>query len=154
MQPEITAKIGAMFSTFKQVRHSILHRESVPIETRMALCQGILFTRGLHQAGTWPQLYASEFTRVHTAVMKRYSSVFHSSQDGARAPSHAVVSSHDDFIAPAIMILYMRLCLFSRVCLNGPLTLCVVLSRTVGVRRSWMTAVAEDLDMLSERAGA
>ena len=78
--------------------------------------QGVVFTRGLHQSSTWPQLYAAELLRVHTAVMQVYSSALREDDDVRGAPSHEAIAQCEGFIAPAIMILYMRLCLFTRAC--------------------------------------
>ena len=46
MHPEISAKVSAMQSVFKQLRFSVFQRRANPVETRLSLCQGVVFARG------------------------------------------------------------------------------------------------------------
>eukprot|EP00959_Pyramimonas_sp_CCMP1952_P396365 8304670-Pyramimonas_sp.AAC.1 len=92
-------------------------------------CQGFQFTKSLHQAGAWPSLYSGEMVRARTSIMQVYSSIFRGDCEGAKSPAHAFTASRGSFVAPAIMILNMRLCLFVRVCVWGAHELCVALAR-------------------------
>ena len=147
MQPEITAKLSAMNGTFRQLKPTFLNRSSVPVEKRLLLCRSILFSKSLFQASTWPTLYTAELARVHKAIMKIYSSIYAAGSD--ERVSHANISKNDIFIAPAIVIVFLRLSLFVRVCLRAPHHLFATLSQDMGTSRSWMQSVATDLKFVS-----
>ena len=141
-----------MHATFKKLHPAFLSRSTVSVEKRLQLCRSILFTTGLFQAGTWPTLYTAELIRVHRAVMKIYSSIFGAGSD--ERVSHASISNNDMFVAPAIVIVFLRISLFIRICFRTPCQLFMTLSHAMGPTRSCMRSAANDLKFLAAKSAS
>ena len=116
LQPEISTRIGSMNNAFKPLRSVFLTRQNIPIE-RLLLCQAVLYTKGLFQAGTSPTLHTSEMMRVHKAIMGIYSSLFDTCGSFQDRISHHEISKHERFVAPAVMIIFCVFFIYS--CLHA-----------------------------------
>jgi hypothetical protein len=143
MQPEITSKLSGMNATFKALKPTFLTRSAISVDKRLLLAQSVLMSKGLFQAGTWPSLYTAELARVHKSIMKIYSSIFGAGNQ--ERISHATISKNESFVAPAIIISFLRISLFIRVCMKAPPQFLNMLSCAMGGSRSWLHSVANDL---------
>lgn len=94
LQPEITAKLDAMNATFEYLKPAFLNRPAVSIEKRLLLARSVLLAKGFISS----QNMASLIFRGN---------IPRTSCDN---------SANESLIAPAIMILFLRVSLFVCVC--------------------------------------
>ena len=84
--------------------------------------------------------------------MKIYSSIYGAGSD--ERVSHANISKNDMSVAPAIVIMFLRISLFLRICLRAPCQLFMTLPHAMGPMRSWMRSVANDLKFLATKSAS
>ena len=82
--------------------------------------------------------------------MKVYSSIYGAGSD--ERVSHTNISKNDMFVASAIVIMFLPISLFIRICLRAPCQLFMTLSHAMGPTRSWMRSVAKDLKFLATKS--
>eukprot|EP00973_Karenia_brevis_P046822 6496805-Karenia_brevis.AAC.1 len=140
--------MSGMSNVFKGLRKQFLRRRDISIHSRLNVVKMALLSRGLYNAATWPRLYAAELDRVHKRVMQVYETVFDDGYSPGRHIPHEHILQQPDVLAPFILLLYLRMSLFVRVCCRALGILFDVLVAGADARRSWLAAVRADLRLL------
>ena len=65
---DVVCRMEIMRSSLRQYRSNVLKNRSLDISIRMQLAQALMLSKGLYNAGVWPQLNAQEARRCHTSV--------------------------------------------------------------------------------------
>ena len=112
MHPEISVKTAAMRNVTKSICGDFLYRPNISLEPRLLVLRMLILSKGLFQAGTWPLLHCSEFSRVHSEIMRIYSSMIDAGVPVASRRSHEALLKIEGVTAPYILILFMRINLF------------------------------------------
>eukprot|EP00973_Karenia_brevis_P033301 4594358-Karenia_brevis.AAC.1 len=63
MSPEIHARMNAMKAVHRTVRGKFLKAPGVAVDAKQQFVQACMLSKGLFQAGTWPELYANEYKK-------------------------------------------------------------------------------------------
>eukprot|EP00973_Karenia_brevis_P012725 1727204-Karenia_brevis.AAC.1 len=72
-------------------------------------------------------------------------------EEGRRA-SHESLRVQHHLMAPYVMLLFLRVGLFFRIAAKGPAYLLPVLSAGAAAKRSWLSAVQDDLALLASKS--
>ena len=140
----------------KRLRRHVLCNSSIQLATKKTVIQSYVLSTGLFQAGAWPELPKSQYTRLHHAIMGAYR-MASAANWSATAPQvdmksdQQVIQDHD-FIAPAVMLRLLRLCLFVRVLQKAPPYLLHLIALTDVSATSWISVVRKDLEWLTREA--
>ena len=115
MQPEITKKLATIREATKAIRGDFLHRPHINLDSRLLILKVLIFSKGLFQAGSWPLLYVSELSRIHTCIMDVFSSIVDAGVARSARRSHESLLTLDGVLAPFVLLLVLRMKLFVRV---------------------------------------
>ena len=113
-------RLAAMRSACTGLRHGFFRSASAAPECKLQVAKAVLLSKGLFNAGTWPALHACEMKRVHSAVMDVYGHALGFGTEAGRRLSHARLLEDYRLLAPAILVLFLRVCLFLRIATKGP----------------------------------
>eukprot|EP00973_Karenia_brevis_P051376 7136354-Karenia_brevis.AAC.1 len=72
LHTEVTQKAAVIRSTVGGIRKKFLKNDAIETRVKTLICQALIFSRGLSQCGTWPDLPSCLFVKVHRAVMAVY----------------------------------------------------------------------------------
>ena len=148
LQDEISARMSALRTAFSQLRAPFLSSSVASPQQRSLVARSVLLSKGLFQAGTWPALYASELSRVHSTIMKVYQAM-HEPELGERC-SHQRLVSEGGVVAPGALLIHMRLRLFVRLCEKASPCILALLFEGMAHKRSWLASVWRDLQLLRD----
>ena len=154
MQPEITKKLATMRAATKAIRGDFLCRPHIVLESRLLILKMLIFSKGLFQAGTWPFLYVSELSRLHTYIMDLFSSIVEAGVPRSARRSHESMLAVEGVTAPFVLLLILRMKLFVRVCLHASDVLVSVIFEAQGDHRARIDAVEHDIRFLTLRSDA
>ncbi len=150
--PELTARLGAMFGTFKGIRKRVLKNENLPLPRRMLIVQSLLLAKGLFHAGAWHSLTIAEARKVHSKVMAIYRGVLRLDSPGCEHVCDDDVIAKLRVFAPITIIVYLRIAVFFRVIAKAPGRLLLVLAASFGSAKSWLRTVHENLLALAVKS--
>eukprot|EP00973_Karenia_brevis_P085370 11847367-Karenia_brevis.AAC.1 len=142
--PEVKHRCGMMMSVFQAVRKRFLCQPGVPNEKKSQVISSLLLSRSLVNAGVWPKLNKSEFSKFHSSVMGVYRAAF-SDVYFEGYESDAALLARVELLAPYNLLRMMRLMLLSRVCVKGTLALWAALVAAKPSKKSWRGTVWLDL---------
>ena len=95
MAPEIAHRCASMAAAFQELKRGVFQARMHDVSTRCSLHTSLLCTRLLHNAGTWPQLTASEHARLHAAYVRPLRTILNMwlDREGVLIPGKHVISA-------------------------------------------------------------
>ena len=145
LHADLTAKLGGMAATTSALRGRLFRNPLVQDSSKATIASALLFAKGMHAAGTWPDLQQREAYRIHVAVMRVYRLLAGCGKSNVE--SLDLLASRG-YTVPALLVRLARLRLLSRVVARAPLHLRLVLWTAREAPRSWLRAVLSDVQAL------
>ena len=142
LHPDLSSKLQAMHSVLKSLKGRLFNNKLVEEKSKAIIARGLLFAKGLHAAGTWPELQAKEATRLHVAVCRVYRAI---AGVGKENVATLQLLAEKGFTIPILLVRQARLSLLSRVARRAPCRLVHLLWLAKGGPRSWLKAVQADV---------
>ena len=68
---EICCRVNVMRVESQNLR-KVLRKADLPLNRKLHTIQAYILSKGLFQSGSWPQLHAVQYKRVHSCIMKLY----------------------------------------------------------------------------------
>eukprot|EP00973_Karenia_brevis_P065985 9170772-Karenia_brevis.AAC.1 len=72
MSPEIHSRVAKFNITWIPLRRRFFANSLIPYESKLTVMQSVMLAGILFQAGTWPILTSSEYSKLHTPIMRLY----------------------------------------------------------------------------------
>jgi hypothetical protein len=129
-----------------RMKSRILSNRAVNKSRKIAFVQAYIWSKGMFQCGSWPNLQVACYKRIHAAIMFVYRIVL--------GYETSITMNDDDVInelgvlCPLTLIRARRLCLLARVCPKD--SIAHICHETAGIDRSWANACSSDLHWLGQ----
>ena len=146
IKSEIAVRSTVIKSEATRMKSRILSNRAVNKSRKIALVQAYIWSKGMFQCGSWPNLQVACYKRIHAAIMFVYRIVL--------GYETSITMNDDDVInelgvlCPLTLIRARRLCLLARVCQND--LIAHICHETAGIDRSWANACSSDLHWLCQ----
>ena len=95
-----------------------LKRASIPVDRKVLAVRSVILTKGLFNAGTWPSLFAAEFNRMHTSIMRIYARVLDDGYDPNHVVPYEYMLKWHKVTAPYLLLMCLRVNLFVRLLMS------------------------------------
>lgn len=164
MAAEIKARCSSVSGVVAPLSGCVFANDAIPKKAKAHILQACLLSRVLYNAGTWPVLASAEYARLHTSILRPTRRIAASVERVAVATlppldteelgahtwlSDQQVYSLTDTCAPYVMLVRLRVMLLLRVLVHAPVQLRCLLAAAAQAPRSWMKAIAADLQWLA-----
>ena len=148
LAPELKSRLASMQGVSTSLGRYFFRRPQMPIASKLLVARALLLSKGLFSAGTWPTLNASEHKKLHQALMKVFGGCI---VPGWHNKMYSFTAAHREhqIAAPIHLVRQLRLGLFRRVCERAPDDLLPLLVSGCKAKRSWFSAVVDDLRMFA-----
>ena len=154
MIPEIKTRMAAMRGAFAGLRSRFFRARDISIDKKKHVSKALLLTRGLFQAGAWPELQANEYKRVHVAVMSVFRSFLKDDYlDGEWESDDSLINRHM-LLAPMNILRFLRVSLFARIVRDRACHVMLAVAAASGATRAWIDAVGRDFAWMASRSAA
>ena len=150
MKDEIAIRSAIIRSTARSMGRKVLRNEGLSVPKRLAICQTYIWSRGLFQCGTWPELGVAEYKKIHSAVLYAYRTIL--PDEKAKSLNDDEVISELSAMCPMTFLRARRLCMLARLCGHS---LWLVHLASVGQKanKSWFSTCMSDLKWISNFPG-
>lgn len=142
---EVAARLVAMSNGAKRLQTIIKYKE-VELSTRTNIVMMYSITKGFHNSGTWSELTAALYKKLHHAVLKIHRSLLGASVD---ACDDDAVMERLGAMCPLTIIRLSRLLLSMRIIMKAPFCIDHSLLLSFGRAAAWITTVVTNLKWLS-----
>ena len=86
--PLVSVKAAILSSSAMTYSRRVLANKDLDMDVKMAVVSSLMFSRSMFQAGTWPELLATEYGRFKAPVMKIYRTAARSFCVGSDGEQH------------------------------------------------------------------
>ena len=146
--PDLKARLASMCGVSTALGRNFFRRPQMPVDSKLLVARALLLCKGLFSAGTWPTLNASEYKKLHQALMKVFGGRIVSGWHN-KMYSFVVAYQEHQLAAPIHLVRQLRLCLLRRVCERAPGHLLPLLVSGVGPSVLGFSAVVDDIRMFA-----
>ena len=134
----------------------VLRKADLPLNRKLHTIQAYILSKGLFQSGSWPQLHAVQYKRVHSCIMKLYREVtqqyFRQDMDHRSLFSDNDIIYEHGLICPMTLLRFFRLSLFSRVMFKQPPYIMSLIRELCKSPKTWAYGLVDDLRWLNHGA--
>ena len=115
MGPALSIRLAAMGSVFGKIRTKTIKNPTIELKRKLNIIQGLLYAKGLFQAGTWRLLLINEARKVHRRIMIIYRAMLGYAKPGCDHVTDNDIIIKLEILSPLSVVADLRLNLFVRV---------------------------------------
>jgi hypothetical protein len=154
MHVEISTRNKAMRASGASLHYQFFMHPDVCTKTKTTILKSVMLSSGMYNASTWPLLSSAEFFRVAKAIISEYCGAVPEGREEIRRSRFTLLYTRHGLLAPINLLVFHRLGLFIRVAHKAPPWLIILLTTGQKEPRSWLTAIAHDIQYVCSHDNA
>ena len=145
MGPEVSIRVAIVRQETAKLRGRVFRSPSLEPARKICIALGLVLSRGLFQAASWPRLSVSQHRRFHAAIIALYRAALQQKEAGPQELTDVQFIAHFALVPPMVLLRMLRVQLAIRMACRSPPIVWAMVAAAGSARQSWWAALEEDI---------